>query len=78
MAAKDCKGDVALIVAKLRGMGMSTKTIALVAGITENAVAIRLSRLKKPTKSKAGKQKKSSPTAPPSGGEAPDSDNSEA
>ena len=58
MAAKECKGDAALIVPKLKGLGISNKTIALVAGISENAVAIRVTRMKKPSSRKpTGKRK---------------------
>ena len=44
--------DSGAIVEKLAGMGFAAKTIAPVAGISENAVAIRLSRMKKKTKRK--------------------------
>lgn len=44
--------DSGEIVEKLASMGFGAKTIAPVAGISENAVAIRLSRLKKKTKKK--------------------------
>jgi DNA-directed RNA polymerase specialized sigma24 family protein len=49
LAARDMS-DSGAIVEKLAGMGFSARTIAPVAGITENAVAIRLSRLKKKAK----------------------------
>lgn len=51
LATRDIS-DSGAIVEKLAGMGFSAKTIAPVASITENAVAIRLSRLKKKTKKK--------------------------
>ena len=51
LATKDMS-DPSAIVEKLAGMGFSAKTIAPVAGITENAVAIRLTRLKKKKKKK--------------------------
>lgn len=51
LATRDVS-DSGEIVEKLAEMGFSAKTIAPVAGITENAVAIRLSRLKKKKKKK--------------------------
>ena len=51
LATRDIS-DSGEIVEKLAGMGFSAKTIAPVAGISENAVAIRLSRLKKTKKRK--------------------------
>ncbi len=44
--------DSGAIVEKLAEMGFSAKVIAPVAGITDNAVAIRLTRLKKKKKKK--------------------------
>lgn len=46
LATRDLS-DSGAIVEKLAAMSFSAKTIARVAGITENAVAIRLSRMKK-------------------------------
>lgn len=51
LATRDVS-DSGAIVEKLAGMGFSAKTIAPVAGITENAVAIRLTRIKKKKKNK--------------------------
>lgn len=47
--------DSGEIFEKLADMGFDAKTIAPVAGITENAVAIRLSRRKKKAKKKSKK-----------------------
>ncbi|MEQ9567847.1 MAG: LuxR C-terminal-related transcriptional regulator [Pseudomonadales bacterium] len=49
LAARDIN-DPAAVVEKLVAMGMDNKTIAPVAGITENAVSIRRTRLKKKIK----------------------------
>ena len=49
LAARDMS-DSGAIVEKLASMGFSAKTISPVAGISENAVAIRLSRLKRKKK----------------------------
>lgn len=51
LATRDVS-DSGQIVEKLARIGFGAKTIAPVAGITENAVAIRLTRLKKKTKKK--------------------------
>jgi len=54
LAAQDIN-DPSAIVEKLVAMGMDNKTIAPVAGITENAVSIRRTRLKKKKKTTAKK-----------------------
>lgn len=54
LAVRDIN-DSGAIVEKLVGMGFTAKTIAPVVGLTENAVAVRLTRLKKKkSKKKAG------------------------
>ena len=47
LAVRGIEGDAAAIVDKLHKLGLSAKTIAPVAGLTENAVNIRLTRMKK-------------------------------
>jgi hypothetical protein len=72
MVVRDLKGDASLIVPKLKAMGMSVKTIALVSGISENAVAIRLTRLKKPGARQAvrpGKKKRAASAVAGSAGD---------
>ena len=49
LAARDIS-DSGAIVEKLATMGLSNKTISPVAGMTENAVAIRRSRMKRKNK----------------------------
>lgn len=39
--------DAAAAIERLRGLGLNAKGIACITGLTENAVAIRLSRMKK-------------------------------
>ena len=56
LAARDIS-DSGAIVEKLATMGLSNKTISPVAGMTENAVAIRLSRMKKKKKKKTTAKK---------------------
>jgi DNA-directed RNA polymerase specialized sigma24 family protein len=46
LAVRGIEDDVGKSVTRLRGLGLSPKTIARVCGITENAVSIRLTRLK--------------------------------
>jgi hypothetical protein len=52
LAARGIEGDPAIIVEKLHKINIDYKVIALVAGISENAVSIRLTRLKKKPKIK--------------------------
>lgn len=63
LATRGLETDQSAVVEKLAGMGFGSKVIAPVAGLTENAVAIRLSRMKNKT---SKKDKKSvSETIPP-------------
>jgi len=72
MAIRGIENDLGAVVARLSGFGMTQKAIARVAGLTENAVQLRLSRQKKPkTKkpvNKAGKRsvKVAAPDSPTS------------
>jgi len=61
LAARGLESDTAALVEKLTGMGFGAKVIAHVAGTTENAIAIRLSRMKKKT---PGKNKQKSAAEP--------------
>lgn len=72
LAIRGIEGDAAKVVIRLRDLGLGPKGIARVAGITENAVSIRLSRMKKPKAGKSSKvgkagkkQKASSPSSAP-------------
>ena len=56
LAARGLENDTAGLVEKLAGMGFGAKVIAPVIGTTENAIAIRLSRMKKKTPSKIKQQ----------------------
>ena len=56
LATRGLENDTAALVEKLAGMGFGAKVIAPVAGTSENAIAIRLSRMKKDTP-RRGKQK---------------------
>ena len=47
LAIRGIEGDAAAIVDRLYKLSLSAKTIAPVAGLTENAVNIRLTRMKK-------------------------------
>jgi hypothetical protein len=47
MAIKGIENDAGLIVERLRQLGMSNKVIASIAGMTENAVKLRLSRARR-------------------------------
>lgn len=53
LAVREFKGDVNKMLPRLREMGLSTKMIALITGLTDNAIAIRFSRMKKPAAKKA-------------------------
>ena len=61
LAIKGIEGDAAKVVMRLRELGLSAKCIAHVSGMTENAVAIRFSRM---NKSKAEKPDKKSTKGP--------------
>ncbi len=50
LAVRGMQDDASAMVERLRGLGIDSKGIARVTGLTENAVAIRLSRLKKKSK----------------------------
>jgi hypothetical protein len=63
LAVRGLEKDTAALVEKLTGMGFGAKVIARVAGTSENAIAIRLSRMKKKT---PGKSKQKSSTEPTS------------
>lgn len=39
--------DAGAIIERLKGLGLGTKAIARVTGLTENAISIRMSRMKK-------------------------------
>lgn len=65
MMVKDLKGDLGLIVPRLKTAGMSTKTIALVAGVTERAVQLRLQGAKAGGKPKKKKKKAAATSATP-------------
>jgi hypothetical protein len=56
MAIKGIEGDAGKVVVRLRDLGLSAKCIARVSGMTENAVAIRFSRMNKPKAKKTGKK----------------------
>jgi len=49
LAVRGIENDVGAVFERLHLAGFNAKTIALVSGLTENAVAIRLSRAKKKT-----------------------------
>jgi hypothetical protein len=59
LAVRELKGDVNKMLPRLKEMGLSTKMIAVITGLTENAIAIRFSRLKKPAPKKGAKSVKS-------------------
>lgn len=61
LATRGLETDPSAVVEKLAGMGFGSKVIAPVAGLTENAVAIRLTRMKKTSK----KNQKSAPGTVP-------------
>lgn len=63
MAIKGIEDDAGKVVVRLRDLGLSAKCIARVSGMTENAVAIRFSRMKKSVAKKTGK-KSTKDTAP--------------
>ena len=58
LAVRDLKGDVAAMLPRLKDMGLSNKMMALVAGLSENAIAIRMSRMKKTAATKPKAKKK--------------------
>ncbi|MDP9007316.1 MAG: hypothetical protein M3N91_01175 [Pseudomonadota bacterium] len=71
MAIRGIENDPAAVVIRLNEFGMTRRAIARVAGITENAVEIRLRRLKtktakKPAKKQAAKPVEAPVPAPPS------------
>jgi hypothetical protein len=69
LAVRDLKGDVSKMLPRLKEMGLDYKMMALVTGVSENAIAIRLSRMKKKSPKKTAKSKKvSAPKAPAEGG----------
>lgn len=65
LAVRDLKGDVSQMLPRLKGMGLSSKMIALITGISENAVAIRVSRMKTAGAKKSAKARKKAPAAKP-------------
>ena len=67
MAIKGIEGDASKVVARLRDMGLGAKSISRVSGLTENAVAIRISRMKTPKAKETGKKsaKSAAPAASP-------------
>jgi len=50
LAIRGMEPDSAVAIARLRGLGLNNKAIACVTGLTENAVSIRISRMKKKSK----------------------------
>jgi hypothetical protein len=51
--------DPGQFVPRLKAMGLSSKAISRVSGMTENAIAVRLSRIKAAAAEKPAKVKKS-------------------
>lgn len=47
MSIRDIEGNTTAIVTRLHEAGFNTKVIARVSGLSENAIAIRLSRAKR-------------------------------
>jgi len=62
LAARGLENDTSALVEKLAGMGFGAKVIAPVASTTENAIAIRLSRMKKKTPGKDKQKSDAEPT----------------
>ena len=56
MAISNQTADLGKFVPRLKAMGLSPKAISRVTGITENAVAIRISRLKAASTKKRAKK----------------------
>jgi hypothetical protein len=56
MAISKVGEDLGKFVPRLKAMGLSPKAISRVTGITENAVAIRISRLKAASTKKSAKK----------------------
>lgn len=56
LAARGLENDTGALVEKLAGMGFGAKVIAPVAGTTENAISIRLTRMKKKAPGKTKQQ----------------------
>jgi DNA-directed RNA polymerase specialized sigma24 family protein len=56
MAISNLTEDLGRFVPRLKAMGLSPKAISRVTGITENAVAIRISRLKAASTKKPAKK----------------------
>jgi hypothetical protein len=56
MAISNQTEDLGKFVPRLKAMGLSPKAISRVTGITENAVAIRISRLKAASTKKPAKK----------------------
>ncbi len=52
-ATRGMEGDSSAVVEKLNNMGLSARTIAPIANLSENAVNIRLTRLKKKSSKKS-------------------------
>lgn len=57
LAVRGMEGDPGKMVIRLNDMGLSRKCIAQISGVTENAIEIRLRRMKRP-KAKSGKSVK--------------------
>lgn len=53
LAVRGIESDPSAMIERLRGLGVGTKVIARVTGMTGNAVAIRLTRMKKKISNKA-------------------------
>jgi hypothetical protein len=49
LAIRGMQDDAGAMIERLRGLGLNAKATARVTGLTENAIAIRLSRMKKKT-----------------------------
>lgn len=64
LAARGLENDTAALVEKLAGMGFGAKVIAPVAGATENAIAIRLTRMKNKGPGRRSKKKGAADSAP--------------
>jgi len=62
LAARGLENDTPALVEKLAGMGFGAKVIAPVASTTENAIAIRLSRMKKKSPGKNKQKSDAEPT----------------
>ena len=57
LAIRGIEDDWNAVIQKLMGMGLNARTIVPIAGLSENAVNIRLSRIKKKQPGKIKKEK---------------------